>query len=76
MQLPLRHVMMGAVDADNWYRPWHLSSAQELKRRHPSVDVLAIPLWGMMHAYLAPVCDRFAGCFAKTRPHNSRFADV
>lgn len=30
------------LDADNWYRPWHLSSALELKRRHPSADVLAM----------------------------------
>ena len=87
------------LDADNWYRPWHLRLALGLKARHPSADVLAmarecvlpdgtsigsipdedqllkhvdtscfvfypsafraIHLWGMMPAYLGPVCDRF-----------------
>lgn len=30
------------LDADNWYRPWHLRSVFDLKVRHPSADVLAM----------------------------------
>lgn len=30
------------LDADNWYRPWHLELALQLKQRHPSADVLAM----------------------------------
>ena len=30
------------LDADNWYRSWHLKSVLDLKARHPSADVLAM----------------------------------
>ncbi len=30
------------LDADNWFRPWHVRLVLDLKERHPSADVLAM----------------------------------
>ena len=30
------------LDADNWFKPWHLKTVVALKQRHPKADVLAM----------------------------------
>ena len=30
------------LDADNWFKPWHLNTMVDLKRSHPNADVLAM----------------------------------